>query len=276
MSLRNGILVGVLLIVAPTVSAQGTTALQSPSATHSTQHSSAPETEEQILVHVEILEIPLTKLRQLGVDAQWFSDRGVDVQQVPQVSDVIVGPVEDQAAPSVTKMDAKLSRRLMNALKRQGLAKVLSQSTVSTVSGRSATVHVGGEFPVPAGRDSESPVEFCRFGTDLRVDALTLGNNLVRLDVVAQVRAVDDSRVVEIDGVRVPGLRTCSCESRVEMSFGDTSMLNGLVQQRTESRQLEGGQIETEVVEVGLLVLITPELAPPSGPLANGDSAQQR
>ncbi|MFO0913170.1 MAG: hypothetical protein U0795_09445 [Pirellulales bacterium] len=219
---------------------------------------SATGTAQQISVNVQILEIALTKLRQLGVDAQWFPGEGNDGREIRRLSAAQIGA---PLAESLVDVDSKLSQRYIDALKQQGLAKVLAQSTLVVVSGQPAWVHVGGEFAIPTEGDSNSPVEFKRFGTELRVAALTLGANQVRLDVGTEVSSVDDSRAVEIHGARIPGIRSCSCENRVEMELGQSAVLNGLVQKRTESRQLKNGQVAAEVVDVGLMIVITPMLA---------------
>ena len=117
---------------------------------------------------------------------------------------------------------------------------------------------------MPANNDSKAVVDFRKFGTELDVLALSLGDNQVRLEVNTRVSVVDYNHAIEINGVRIPGLKVRQCDMGVELSFGQTAVLmTGLVDQRTEARQDEGGQIEDMLVDVGLMVVVTPELVPP-------------
>ena len=56
-----------------------------------------------------------------------------------------------------------------------------------------------------------------------------------------------------------------------DQPFGQTAVLTGLVEQRTEAHQGDGGQIEEVLVDVGLMVVITPELVPVEVPAASAN-----
>src|SRR4029078_4443318 len=81
--------------------------------------------------------------------------------------------------------------RFMDALKQNNVAKLLAEPTVVVVSGRPGSFNVGGEFPIPAKDGSKAAVEFRKFGTQLDLVALALGDNLVRLEVRTRVSEID-------------------------------------------------------------------------------------
>jgi pilus assembly protein CpaC len=223
----------------------------------------ATGTAEQILVNVQMLEVSLTKLRDMGMDPVWFANGCVSGAEIQKVVDSFVGRADTPLVAPVIEAESTGGVRFVEWLRRNGLAKVLSEPTLVAVSGRPASVHVGGEFPVPAKGDSKAAVDFRTFGTELKVLALALGNNQVRLEVNTRVSEVDYKRAIEINGIRIPGLNVRQCDTGFELSFGQTAVLTGLVGQRTEAHPNDGGQIEDVVVDVGLMVVVTPERVPP-------------
>ena len=223
----------------------------------------ATGTAQQVLVKVQMLEVSLTKLRDLGLDTDWFADGYASGPKVRQLLDAIGGRADTHLAEHVSRAESNVSQHFVGWLKRNNLAKVLAETTLVTVSGQPASVHVGGEFPVPANSDSKAAADFRTFGTETDLLALALGDNQVRLEVNTKVSALDDNRAIEVNGVRLPGLKVRQCDSAVELSFGETAVLTGLVEHRTEAQQVEGGQIEEVRVDVGLMVVVTPELVPP-------------
>jgi pilus assembly protein CpaC len=223
----------------------------------------ATGTAQQVLVKVQMIEVSLTHLQRMGMDTEWFANGYVSGPEIRKLLDEIGARAETPLAEPVTTAEPSDSWLFVDWLKRSSLAKVLSEPTLVTVSGRPASVHVGGEFPLPANDDTKTAVGFRTFGTELEVQALALGDNQVRLEVNTRVSAVDYSRAIEIDGVRIPGLKVRRCDTGVELSFGQTAVLTGLVEQRTEAHQDDGGQMEDVIVDVGLMVVVTPELVPP-------------
>jgi Flp pilus assembly secretin CpaC len=223
----------------------------------------ATGTAQQILVKVQMLEVSLTKLRNMGMDTDWFANGYIYEAKIRQLLDATGGRADKPMAEPVAKAESNDSLRFVDWLKQNNLAKVLSEPTLVTVSGRAASVSVGGEFPVPAINDSKTAVDFRNFGTELNLLALALGDNQVHLEVNTRVSAVDYNHAIEISGARIPGLKVRQCDTGFELSFGQTAMLTGLVEQRTEAHQVDGGRTKEVLVDVGLMVVVTPELVPP-------------
>ena len=163
------------------------------------------KTPEQILVRVKMMEVNLTKLRQRGID--WAA--------------LASGTVDSTALES------------FDALDHQNLGKVLAKPSVVTTSGRPASICVGGEFPVPMPAE-DGGVKIQKYGTQLDVMAIALGDNKVRLNVRPRVSELDASRGIVVAGQQVPALTVRECDFSSEMEFGKSVVLSGLVQERTE------------------------------------------
>jgi Bacterial type II and III secretion system protein len=157
-------------------------------------------TEQQVLVEVKMIEIS------------------------PSEMTALLGSREKVPEAIISNRD--LFTKLQE-LREKGLAKVLAEPTLITVSGRPAYFHSGGELPFVRNQT----VEFKSYGTQLDLLPQSLGNDKVRLDVKAGVSFVDPTYSVTTGGVTTPGLNVRECATAVECRFGQTVMIAGLVQE---------------------------------------------
>jgi pilus assembly protein CpaC len=139
---------------------------------------------------------------------------------------------------------------------------------------------------IPQGLGTIS-VKFKQFGTRVDFVPFVVGNGIIKLQVRPEVSEVDEGRAVTIEGTRIPGLRTRSVDTAVEMRAGQTLALAGLIQQRVVAQNrglpfladlpvlgIPFRRVQDEQTEVELLVLVRPELVdaldphevPPCGP----------
>src|SRR5262249_52029291 len=124
---------------------------------------------------------------------------------------------------------------MIEALKQDDILKVLAEPTLTTVSGRPANCNVGGEvaYPQPTGFGNIS-VAFRPFGTQIDFVPIVLGNGGVRLEVKPRVSEVDQTLGTTINGTSVPGFRVREADTGVELKFGQTLAIAGLLSQTTE------------------------------------------
>jgi Flp pilus assembly secretin CpaC len=206
-----------------------------------------------------MLEVSLTKLRDQGISTTWFSNGYVSEADLEQLTGGTRGQSDSSADKSQTEQ-LNDSLQFVNWLRQENLAKTLADPTVLVVSGQPASLHVGGEFPIPNNSGAKPELGFRRFGTELKVMALAVGDNQVRLEYKTRVSEIDQSHALQVDGEQVPGLRVREFDSGCQLSFGQTAIMAGLVQKRVEAQERADGQAVQELVEVGLMVVITPEL----------------
>ena len=168
---------------------------------------------QQVQLHVQVMEVSRTKLRQLGVDwaafgASDFITQGVSglIRETTSNAGSVVGTGASTVTFGLTGSNSSFFG-VIDALRQYDLVKVLAEPTLTTVSGRPAAFNAGGEFPIliPQGLGTVA-VEYKRFGTRVDFVPIVLGNGNIRLEVRPQVSEIDNARGVDIDGFRVPGL----------------------------------------------------------------------
>jgi pilus assembly protein CpaC len=165
----------------------------------------------------------------------------------------------------------------LEALRDEGLTKILAEPKVVTISGRPASFLDGGEqaIPVPAGL-GQIGVQFEEFGTRLNVLPIVLGNGKIHLEVEPEVSNLDPAAGTSIGGTVVPGRNTQRVHTSVELETGQTFAIGGLVQRRVGATATKvpilgdvpffgvlfrGEQLLQEETE--LLILVTPNLVDP-------------
>jgi pilus assembly protein CpaC len=198
-------------------------------------------TDQTVTLHVKIMELQVTKMRELGFD--FHTAEGIGFEQI--TGDTLV--------------DLGALNGLIEALRKHDLVKVLAEPTLVTVSGRPATFQSGGEFPIVVPQNlGNQAVEYRQFGTRLDCVAEVLDSGRIRLELRPTVSEIDTSRSVMIQQMSVPGLRTRCVDTAVEMEAGETLVLSGMRQTRAKRAGDSDG-----IEETALLVSVTANLGGP-------------
>lgn len=234
---------------------------------------------QQVLLHVRVMEVSRTKLRNLGFDFTKITGNNLVVSGISGLIGTTFGngrslagglnasPAETLGFNVVDGSSAFFG--VLEALRQDNLMKILAEPALVTISGRPATFLVGGTFYiVPQGLAAAQPMPI-DFGTKVDFVPIVLGNGRIRLEVRPEVSEVDSS--LSVDGI--PGTRKRSVETGVEMQAGQTLVIAGLLQSREEAEN-RGLPLVSEVPylgalfrrvhnqrnEVELLIMVTPEL----------------
>ncbi len=118
---------------------------------------------------------------------------------------------------------------VLNGLVSNGVAKVLAEPTLTSISGEPASFLAGGEFPIPLINSTGGvSIIFKEFGIRLNMLATVTDRGTVHMQVSPEVSALDANSSVNISGFRVPGLSTRRSQSVLEMNNGDYFVLSGL------------------------------------------------
>ncbi|MCI6283556.1 pilus assembly protein N-terminal domain-containing protein [Selenomonas sp.] len=120
----------------------------------------------------------------------------------------------------------------LHLLVTQGHARVISRPNITTMSGKSAGILIGGQIPYPKsnGSSSGTSVDYKDYGIKLNLIEPTVdrsGNITSR--VLASVSRIDWSNAVTVDGFRMPGLATRTAETMVNIPTGMTMVIGGLL-----------------------------------------------
>jgi pilus assembly protein CpaC len=164
----------------------------------------------------------------------------------------------------------------LQALESEGVAKLMSQPRLVTLSGNPASILDGGQQAVPqvGGIGGVAGVEFRDFGTTLQFLPIVLGNGRIHLEVEPEISSLDNTAgVVVPGGGLVAGRSTQRVRTTVEMEAGQTFVVGGLIQ-KTKATSIDrvpvlgqipfiGAAFSTKTdsdVESELVVLVTPHL----------------
>jgi pilus assembly protein CpaC len=115
----------------------------------------------------------------------------------------------------------------IDALKEDGLLKILAEPTLITLSGKNASFLAGGEFPYPipqsigAGSTTIS-IEFKTFGVGLNFTPTVLSNGKISMEVAPEVSELDFSNAVTFQGFVIPALTTRRVSTVVELADGQS------------------------------------------------------
>lgn len=159
-----------------------------------------------------------------------------------------VGPVVDELSPNepaITGPGLFLSfldpdfflQAVIDAAKENGLAKILAEPTLVTLSGQEATFLSGGEFPIPVatGNNAAISVEFKEFGIGLKFLPVVLDSGRVSLKVNVSVSELVTEQSVTVGvpttnaAFAIPSLTKRSTFSTVELNHGESLAIAGLI-----------------------------------------------
>ncbi|NLS92564.1 MAG: histidine kinase [Planctomycetaceae bacterium] len=236
---------------------------------------------QQVLLHVKVMEVSRTKFRDMGFDWSYISGTNVITSAAAGlIASATAATGTDPAAVELNSGNFMFNVingpttffGVLEAMRGDNMAKLLSEPTLVTVSGRPASFQCGGEVPVVSGGGLGVPSNtvYKPYGTQVDFVPIVLGNGRIRLEIRPEVS--------EIDGARKgpngePAFRNRKVDTGVELEAGQTLAIAGLLQHRIEtSRQGLPWVSELPYVgaafrrdqekmnEVELLIFVTPEL----------------
>jgi pilus assembly protein CpaC len=266
---------------------------------------------QQVMLKVRIAELNRTALRTigsnfLGVDPKTNSIVGSQIAgsvtaqgtvlPAPIRSDLSHAFLEGSAVAPISSLSSTGGTTVFgifrggnfmftfNALRTNGLLKVLAEPNLVAFNGQKASFLAGGEYPVPVPQVSASgvaptvTVQFKEFGVRLGFVPYILDGDRIRLTVAPEVSQIDFTIAVTLvsGGSPVPGLDTRKALTTVELEQGQTLAIAGLLQlQLNGTTQRIPGLGDLPIIgpffsntfgdriEKELVVLVTPYLIEP-------------
>lgn len=258
-------------------------------------------TSQQVLLKVRIAELNRTALRNIGANFL-----AVDQTTGAIFGTQIAGPVTasgtavNNLAGSATLPTTSLGNRggttaygifqnanfemPLNALRRNGLLKILAEPNLVALSGQQSSFLVGGEYPVPVPQVSASgvaptvTVRFKEFGVRLGFVPQVLDQENLRLTVAPEVSEIDFTIAVTLvaGGSPVPGLNVRRSYTTVEMKHAQTLAIAGLLYLKLDGTtdRIPGlgdmpvlgpffSNTSNERIEKELVILVTPYIVEP-------------
>ncbi len=117
----------------------------------------------------------------------------------------------------------------LQALINTGKARILSRPSITTMSGETANILIGGRIPVPVSDDGDVSVEYHEYGIKLNIEPKVDSENKITSKVHAEVSTLDYSHGVKIDSFEVPGIASREADTVVNVRSGMTMAIGGLL-----------------------------------------------
>ena len=207
------------------------------------------------------------------------------------------GPAIDEFAPNpMTIQNQGLFASLLtndflfnlaiDAAKDKGLAKILAEPTLTTLTGQEARFLSGGEFPIPVPQGLDTvTIEYKEFGVGLAFLPVVLGGGVINVKLNISVSELVSTNTVAITASNtpatfvVPALSKRSATVVVELKDGQTIGIAGLISDNLREAvskfpvlgelPIIGALFRSQDFinrESELVILVTPRLAKPLSP----------
>jgi pilus assembly protein CpaC len=257
---------------------------------------------QQVLIRATVAEVNRRALRQLGVNGWLAGDNFKDayfINQIGGINPSNIGAARnswvrteipivtgEDGIPILPTTDFSLGfpraqmQLFMEALRENGLLRVLAEPNLVAITGEEASFLAGGEIPVPIPQDDGVvTIEWREFGVVLNFVPTVLGGQIIRLDVSPEVSELDFTNAVSFGGFVIPALTKRNVSTVVEVGNGQTFAIAGLLndQIRSVARKVPGlgdvpvlgalfSSVDYQRSTSELVFLITPELVNPLNP----------
>jgi pilus assembly protein CpaC len=192
---------------------------------------------DQVSLRVTVAEIRRDIIKQLGVNLNGSGPNGSFSLAPPFAVNGSVTAAASQATLNWFRGSGSLSATLQ-AFERQGVAHTLAEPTVTAVSGETAKFLAGGTVPILNSVTCQPTCQYGfiqqPYGVTLNFTPIVLSPGRIQLRIATEVTDIDPSTQVTFSGITIPGFRTRSNTTTVELPSGGSVASAGLISTQTE------------------------------------------
>jgi len=271
---------------------------------------------QQVMLEVKVAEIARTELRKLEANMAFISkssswsfggvNGGASFPDYVNPDGLLEpalaglnpwGPAIDSFAPNDLLIEDKglftsylsddfLFSLALDAAKENGLAKILAEPTLTTLTGQEAEFLSGGEFPIPVPQTfGNTTIEFKDFGVGLKFLPVVLGDGVINMKLNISVSELVDANTIILRNDNtpstfvIPALTKRSAHATYELRDGQTIAVAGLINENLREvitkfpglgdLPVFGALFRSQNFIKGeseLMILVTPRLAKPIDP----------
>ena len=207
---------------------------------------------QMVAVEVRFAAVSSTALEALGINLQRLGDHGF---QFSSNAPNTVSSFSFQGSNLAVTGSLPLSQAfnllmawpgsdflgVVSALNSANLAQVLAKPTLLVRSGESADFMAGGQIPVPVPQvgtlSNAVTIDYHKFGVQLHLKATVLDDKRIVINVNPEVSELDPTNAVQIQGYTIPGIKTRSTNTTIELGDGQSFVLAGLMYSTDSSMQ---------------------------------------
>ena len=192
---------------------------------------------DQVSLRVTVAEIRRDIIKQLGVNLTGTGPNGSFTLDPPFAINGAINTAASQGTLSWFKGAGSISATLQ-AFERQGVAHTLAAPTVTAVSGETAKFLAGGTVPILNSVTCQPTCQYGfiqqPYGVTLNFTPIVLSPGRIQLRIATEVTDIDPSTQVTFSGITIPGFRTRSNTTTVELPSGGSIASAGLISTQTE------------------------------------------
>lgn len=249
---------------------------------------------QQVLLEVKVAEMSRTVLKQLGFNLTYLMKDGTFLytfmNNLVELNN-LTGPLPLSPLANMGNLEISQSVNgmfraingenvltgFLDALKQDGLVKILAEPNLICLSGQEADFLAGGEIPVPIPQGLGTvAIEYKKYGVSLKFKPTVLGEGLINVDVSPEVSELDPTNGVNIENFIIPALTTRKASTSVELRDGQSFAIAGLLKD-TVRNTIDKYPVLGELPVLGMLfrstafnkseteliIIVTPRLAKP-------------
>jgi len=198
----------------------------------------------QVMLEVRVSEISRSLLRRLGINFNYISSSGNNLglsllnrlTTLPATGFPSSGVGVSEAVNAIFRFIGQDTTwtLFIDAMKEEGLLKVLAEPTLITLSGKTANFLAGGEFPIPIPQTTGAggatiTIEYKPFGIGLSFTPTVLSNKKINMLVAPEVSELDFSNALTTSGFVVPAITTRRVSTVIELADGQSFAIAGLL-----------------------------------------------
>lgn len=255
--------------------------------------------DHQVQLEVIFAEVSRTGLRQMGFNILWLAPQlTLGLTQGPAAAGAAGGgggagltPLSPLTSQPINQTNGVYNipfgigqginlQGSLSVLNQHGLAKLIAQPTLVSLSGQRAEFLAGGEIPIPVpNQNGQVQIQYREFGTRLMFIPTVLADDVIDVQVQLEMSAIDEAVGARLNGFSVPGFSSRKVNGHVRLKSGMTFAIAGLLSERISMTRDEfpglgripviGALFRTithQREESELLVYITPRLVRPMAP----------
>ena len=204
----------------------------------------------QVMLEIRMAEMSRSMVRKFGINFNYVKGGQFGASTLGGLSQIVspndaniltqdpggaLSPVNFLVSPAVNALFRFMSgganwTGFIDALKQDGLVKILAEPTLVSLSGQTATFLAGGEFPIPVPQGLGTvAIEYKSFGVGLSFTPTVLSENKIGIKVESEVSELDFSIAAQFQGYVVPGLTTRKASTVIELADGQSFAIAGLL-----------------------------------------------
>lgn len=241
---------------------------------------------QQVMLEVRVAEVSKSVLKRLGINIAYIkSGQLLDGEVFYTFLNSLTGFNDSGNFTLADNIDSAFTFEaggaswsgFVDALKQNGLLKVLAEPNVVCQSGQKGSFLAGGEIPIPVPQGLGTVgIEYREFGVSLEFKPTVLGNGRINIQVRPEVSELDFTNGIVLSGTRVPAFTSRRVETTVELGAGQSFAIGGLIKD-TMRETMDKFPLLGDVPVLGMLfrssefqknlselvVIVTPHLVEP-------------